>query len=458
MRVLFQLMLLAVLSLSATAAWSLPDLARGKAALERGDLIVAEENLLPLAERGFVEAQIYLGRMYSDAGTPESMEKAQQWYRRAMEAEPEVRVSLARLLLQSPEQSDPREIETLLIEAGRNDHADALPLRVRLYRSYPEQFSTSEAAEFAQRAGDSKRAEDRAEAISWYRVHADVPAYAQALAALCEQDKDLQEDCLSDLAQHYRTQNQEEALLELKQEISQRYEAGQISNDALERFARVLAAEDFPGQVDAEGAFEMFSAIPAPSPDTRARLAKLLIAHPELDPDRNPDALLQEAFEAGSYEAAMLLGRRFLKANHPKANPERAQELLSEAAQHVPAAHYFLGRYYERGYQGPPEASRALDHYLNAARQGYARADLALSKMYWNNRGIRVDPVNAYVFARIATHYQVEGAAELLGEVQQGMSAQELAQAQAKAEREYDARRNETPVMTTAQIEKRETR
>lgn len=453
MKVALPLLLFAVLGLSASPAWSLPDLARGKAALARGDLLMAEENLLPLAERGFVEAQLAVGRMYIAEGTPESMDKAQRWYRRAIKSEPEARISLARLLLQNVETSDPLEIESLLLDAQEASQPDALALRVRLYRSYPHKFNSVSAAKFAERAADSRRADDRAEAISWYRVHSDVPAYASALATLCEQDKNLQEDCLADLARHYRLNNRREDVAALRKEVREKFAAGKISNDALERFAQVLAADELPGEADPKGAYKLLALIEAPTSETQARVAKLLISYPELDSSRDPDTLLRRAYEQGSFEAAMLLGRRYLKPTNPNADPIRAQALLSEAADHVPAAHYFLGRFYERGYEGTVEATRALEHYLQAARQGYSRADLALSKMYSNNRGIKLDPVNAHVFARLAAHYQVEGAVEQLVEVQQSLSEQQLAEAQLKAEQEFDARRSPHPFMATAQNE-----
>src|SRR3546814_19802285 len=52
-------------------AQGLPDLARGKQSAAAGRLDDAEADLKPLAEQGYVEAQIALARIYAQIGKPE---------------------------------------------------------------------------------------------------------------------------------------------------------------------------------------------------------------------------------------------------------------------------------------------------------------------------------------------------------------------------------------------------
>src|SRR3546814_19310589 len=69
-------------------AKGLPDLARGKQSAAAGRLDDAEADLKPLAEQGYVEAQIALARLYAQIGTPERVSQAIGWLRPASEKRP----------------------------------------------------------------------------------------------------------------------------------------------------------------------------------------------------------------------------------------------------------------------------------------------------------------------------------------------------------------------------------
>ena len=430
--------LLVAMALAPSAAWALPDLARGKAALDRGDLAAAEQDLKPLAEDGYLEAQVALARTYAAQNTKESALKAVEWYRMAAKQDPALRLPLVRQMMRSG-RADPKELESLLKDIGSQDSA-ALPLQLRLYREFPQLTSIGNAANLAQKVSESRLPEERAEAIAWYRANRDQPAAEKALVTLCERDRKQVQECYADLVLHYRSIQDKGALEKLSAEVLKRYKDDQITPENLERVARAVSSEDEVGEPDVEGAYKLLLLIKEPSASVLARKARMLILKPSLDPEADPVDMLQAAYKAGSMEAALYLGRLFLDETNPHADAIEAERLLRQAAPTLSGAHVWLGRLYERGYQGLPDPSRALRHYLVAARSGHPNADMALARMYSRNRGIRVDTVRAYAFAKLAEHYGNPGAPDLLNRLMPVMSQQEIANAQALAEAEFDAR------------------
>lgn len=439
-RILPLLLLLAACA-AATAGDGLPDLDRGIAALEAGDFEAAERDLRPLAERGYLEAQVRMARLYAQLGVPGAIDEAVYWYRLALKRDPTLRVALAKALIQGDAIAAGKEIDQLLREADEEGQADALHLRLRLYREQPQLAAQGEAADLARRAGRSKYREDIAEAISWYRANADAnPEFRAEAAVLCKDAKAWVGDCYVDLVRHYRVIEDEDALSETQDEAVALYEDMRLPAETIERMAHSLVTESLPGPRLDTPAFELFSLVADQSLTAKTRAARMLVDQPDLDPDADPRPMLEEASAAGSAEASFYLGRLYMDEHVPYVDPARAEQLLMDATAVDPRAHFYLGRLYERGYLGRAEPQRAFDHYLEAARSGYARADLALAQMFSGNRGVRVDPVNAYAFARLAAHQQVPGGNELLMSLHSTIGQEHAALGQRKAEAEFEAR------------------
>lgn len=435
------LLLLGCGALAPPQAWALPDLARGMAALERGELAAAEADLVPLAEQGYAEAQVRLARVYDAQETPDGAVKAAHWYRIAAEQDPALRLQLARSLMRTGTPGALAEARKLLDALAAEDERAALPLQLRLYRELPQLVAPQKAALLAQKLAASSLVEERAEAMSWYRANRLAhPAYEQALAAMCDKDRKAVEACYADLARHFRTVEDNAALEKLRTEVTARFEQQQVTPETLERVARYLSADDLPGKADYRTAYALMLKIEEPSPEAITRKARLLIAQPNLDPSAKPEEMLKRAHAQGSGEAAIQLGRLYLDEYSPLANPAEAKKLLSEAAQTLPSAHTWLGRLYERGYFGLPDPDAATSHYLIAARAGNSSADIALARMFWANRGIRQDPVQAYAFARLAQHAEHPGAPEFLAELVPAMTRQQVAEGLRLAQAELDAR------------------
>lgn len=439
-RILPALVLLATCA-AATAGDGLPDLDRGIAALEAGDFEAAERDLRPLAERGYLEAQIRMARLYAQLGVPGAIDEAVYWYRLALKRDPKLRVALAKALIQGDAVAAGKEIDRLLREADEEGDADALHLRLRLYREQPQLAAPDEAAELARRAGRSRYREDIAEAISWYRANADAkPEFRAEAAVLCRDAKAWVGDCYVDLVRHYRVIEDRDALAETQEEAVALYGDMRLPAETLERMAHSLVTDTLPGPRLDKPAFELFSLVADQSLTAKTRAARMLVEQPALDPDTDPRPMLEEASAAGSAEASFYLGRLYMDEHAPYVDPDRAEQLLMAATAVDPRAHFYLGRLYERGYLGRADPQRAFDHYLESARAGYARADLALAQMFSENRGVRVDPVNAYAFARLAAHQQVPGGDELLMSLHGTIGQQYAEQGQRKAEAEFEAR------------------
>ncbi|MFA5938535.1 MAG: hypothetical protein WC809_04190 [Sinimarinibacterium sp.] len=428
------------------AGQGLPDLERGIAALEAGDLDAAEEDLLPLARRDYPEAKLRLARLYTRRGTQAALEEAIHWYRMALADGQRVYVDLARALMAVGIADT--EVDRLLQAGAAEDNADALHLRLRLYRIHPELDVNGDSAWLAERATSSKRVDDVTEALAWYRLHADQPGHAQRVVELCTTWLSSLDDCYADLTRHHRAAGDRDALAALVNGAAQRYEKEQLPADTIEAVARTLMSTELPGDRNPPTAYRLLKLVENQSPTATTRMARLLLEDPSLDPGRAPRELLDRAYAQGVPEAALYLGRLYLDPQSPQSDPSQAEALLNEASAadaSAPAAHFYLGRLYERGYLGRGDPDRALSHYLLAARGGYAHADLELARLFWSNRGVKVDPANAYCFARLAEQGGVPGARALLDEMDRAINPRQIDEGRRKADAESIARHPPQP-------------
>lgn len=419
------------------AAW-LPDLDRGTAALDAGNYEEAERNLLPLAQRSIVDAQIKLARLYVQRGRQGDLKSAIHWYWTALAADKSVRLPLVRAIV--ADGSANTQTIALLREADDEGDPDAMRVRLRLYRDMPALAEPGEALALAKRAAQSGHVDDATAAISWFGAQPDSPEALAAMSDLCEQWGERVDACYGVLAQQLRAAGDSEAIAALVEKVEHGHAQGKVDREAVTRVASTLSASDRTGTAQPAAAYRLLKPLAAQSPEAKTRMARLLIDDPLLDEASNPRELLEQALADGWIEAALYLGRLHLDLQSPEADPARAVDLLEQASEQFPAAYFWLGRIYDDGYLGKADKPLALQQYLLAARGGYERADLALAQLYWNNRGASVDPVNAYCFARIAMHAGVVGAEELLMTMRSRIEPELIAQGQRKAEQEYAAR------------------
>lgn len=422
-------------------AQALPDLGRGLKALENGDVKTAEADLEPLARDGYIEAQLALARHYAELDTPQALDKAAHWYRAASRRDPSRRSALGRVLLRIGTPAAIKETDELLRKADAEHDPEALRLRLRLYREYPPtQLTQADVAALAQRAAGSRVRDDRAEAIAWYRSAAATDTqYVAPLLKLCDEARSWLPECYADLLRQRRGDSAD-ARATLLKDVEQKYRSKLIGPELLERIARALLAEDPPGEPLPAEAYPLLKLAARQQATAEARLGKLLLEHSTLDAQADPVAMLKHAYDKGASEASLTLGRCYLEGLTVIADPVEAQRWLERAQKDYVAAHFYLGRLYERGYLGQADPQRALDHLLQAARGGYARADLSIAQMYAKNRGVKVDTVAAYAFAKLAQAAGVTGAEDFLVPLRDTLDTAARRKGEAMANAELAAR------------------
>jgi alginate biosynthesis protein AlgK len=418
----------------------LPDLRRGQKAAAAGNIVEAERDLVPLAQMGYLDAQKALAGLYAQAETPQALEKAVHWYRVAASQDREVIVSLARVLLKLNEPSTFAEAEKFLREADKKGDPRAMAALLEFYTDHPERAPKGMVGSLVARAEKSDNIDVQASLIRWYRRNVTDDNVSTALAKRCMKAKSEVPECYVDLARYYRSRGDRKAIDKLVAEVPGLHERGVMTAAVLERTAWSLATEGQPGEPLPDLAYPLLKRTMNASSTALVRVARLQVEYPHLEPQANPEKLLQAALAQGSLEAALALGRLYMNGTRVTADPQKAERYLREAAATQPAAHYFLGRMYKRGELGPADPERAASHLLTAARGGYARADFLLAQLFSDNRGVRPNRVYALAFAGIAAQNGVADAGAVAASLRAAMPPAERQRAEQLMQQELVAR------------------
>jgi TPR repeat protein len=197
-------------------AEGLPDLERGNQARLAGRLDDAERDLLPLAQRGYVDAQLYLAAVFGQREALESQDEAIKWYREVLPRRPDAVVPLARVLMRRGDRDSVFEANELLLrsERGLDESAFAAAL-LDLYSLYPALDTKKRGTGLAERAGKSREIGVRAAAINWYRSAIAEQGNARRLIDLCRKNVEAIPSCFVDLATYYRYARDQKALVAL---------------------------------------------------------------------------------------------------------------------------------------------------------------------------------------------------------------------------------------------------
>lgn len=482
-------------------AHGLPDLDRGRQAADQGRTEDAERDLLPLAERGYPEAQYALAKLYGRLGTAGDDRKAIRWYRAVLRRMPEVAVPLARLLLHDPTPAARIEAEKLFSEAwSQRGEVDALAELIKLYTDDPTLDRTNRLPGYAAKAERLDRAETNLALIRWYRATPELKDHPARLLGLCRKALDLDARCYVDLAAAARSHGDHAAVKTLAAAVASQLGAGRIAPEIAESFARTLVA-NIAGTLDnspepatsdlpeddnppaapipvsvpggscaqppvgvgaraaaAKAAAKAPAAAGNSEPELAAAIVRQLLAgpiraqvlgagvvirYPWLLPDFELEPVLLEGRKQGIAEASLYLGELYLAGERSARNPVAAQAALEAAANNPDtrvAAEFYLGRLYQSGYLDEVDAARARDYLLEAARAGYLSADAALARLYSAGRGVCANHRYAYVFARIGAQAGAPSIRILLGELQQAMTPGEIRDAETLLRAELAAR------------------
>lgn len=394
----------------------LPDQQLAREALLRGDTETARQNLQSLAGMGFPEAQTALADMAVDSRDPARLAEAESLYRQAASRSARAQSRLGRLLSREGGASDEqlKEAEGLLKQSiAQGEYSAVVPLTL-LYVSYPQLSPDLD----PQQLVNDWRARGIAEAelaqVLIYRSQGTYTAHLDKVETTCQALLAVQDICYVELATIYRLRQQPAAMQPLLANLRAAHAAGLVAPARLESVALTLADPTIPEPAELSQAKALLVEVAPGYPAAWSSLAKLLHDYPALGGVDEMLAALERGRATGDSRAELLTGRLYYDGIALPQDPRLAEAHLLKAAAEQPAANFYLGQLYRRGYLGEVRPQPAVDRLLLAARAGHGGADLALAQLFSESRGVKVNRVNAYVFAQLATEQGRPEAAALV--------------------------------------------
>jgi TPR repeat protein len=242
-------------------AEGLPDLARGKMSAAAGRVEDAERDLLPLSERGYVDAQLALGRLYSHQTTKDANAKAIRWLREAAAKTPDAEVPLARALARAGDAKDLASAEQLFDKGwSEREDPEALSGLIELYASNPSFDRQHRAAQLASEAEKLDQPATTGAVIRWYRATQDQGDHAAKLLALCRKSLDLAPECYVDLVRAARAKGDKDTMTQLVHAAMSQFGQDRVPFNVAAGIARSLVST--PNDDEPEAAPVMVSDVP----------------------------------------------------------------------------------------------------------------------------------------------------------------------------------------------------
>ncbi len=405
----------------------LPDQQLAREALLRGDSETARQNLQALAGMGYPEAQTALGDMAVGSRDPARLAEAESLYRQAATRSTRAQSRLGRLLSRQGGASDEqlKEAESLLSQSvAQGEYSAVVPLTL-LYLSYPQLSPALDPQQLVDSWRSSGIAEAELAQILIYRSNGTYTARLAEVEMACQALLPVQDICYVELATVYRLRQQALAQDSLLASLRAAHAAGTVAPTRLESVALTLADPTIPAPAELSRAKALLEDIAPGYPAAWSSLAKLLYDYPALGSPQEMLAALERGRATGDSRAELLTGRLYYDGSLLPQDPAKAEAHLLKAAPEQPTANFYLGQLYRRGYLGEVRPQQAVDHLLLAARAGHGGADLALAQLFSESRGVRVNRVNAYVFACMAAAQGRPDAAALQASLESTMTPAE---------------------------------
>lgn len=382
---------------------AMPDYQAGHVAMERGDLVTARYHFRALARMGMPEAQIGYGDMLKDEGGANSLAEAETWYLRAHERNYRSAPGrLGRLYAEFVgqgrfEYADEAE-QFLLLALDRGDYSGIRHL-VEIYFLMPERYYANKRLlrRLTERIARRDRAyADYAKAL-YYHFSGETRDRASEVLKLCMPIVKRIPGCYLEVARVHQARSDRKQFQAWLLEIKRAYRGGRLDESEVSRIANWMGDEGL-----AQAALELLQLVEWDYPQATYARARLLYDYPGVGSVGELLEALSRARARGSLKAELLTGRVYFDGRYVPADPALAEKYFLKARAELPAADYFLGELYYRGYLGRSEPARGLQYLLSAARRGYSKADYALAEMFWIGKGNRRNPVYALSFAALA--------------------------------------------------------
>ena len=136
----------------------------------------------------------------------------------------------------------------------------------------------------------------------------------------------------------------------------------------------------------------------------------------------------------GDVRAQTTIGLMYSRGYGVTKDPQAAHRWWNfAAAQNDPGAQYNLGLSNAQGDGVAQDYERAVQWYSKAASRGHVQAQHNLGTLYHEGKGAERDPVRAYFWLKVAALQGDDVSLESLKAVRQGMSADQVRQAEDQA-------------------------
>jgi alginate biosynthesis protein AlgK len=381
----------------------LPDQRLANEALKNGDVAVAQQNYQQLADLGYADAQVGLADIWVESGDPAQLAKAEATYRAAAATSPRAAARLGKLLAAKPNstEAERHEAEGLLKQSFASGEGGTLMSLALLYIQYPQSFPNVNAQDKINQWKAAGYPEAGLAQIILYRVQNTYDQNLAEVERICKAALDTSDLCYVELATVYQKQNRTDDQAALTKRLQEAFAAGRVIPARVDAVARIIANPEL-GTPDPKTAQALLESAAATYPGAYISLAQLQYDYPDLGDVDQLLGYIDKGHDADPSRAELLLGKIYYEGKVVLPDAAKAEGHLKKAVPDQVSAYYYLGQIYRRGYLGMVEPQKAVDNLLTAARRGQNSADFALAQLYFNGRGTKPNPVNAYVFSQLA--------------------------------------------------------
>lgn len=133
----------------------------------------------------------------------------------------------------------------------------------------------------------------------------------------------------------------------------------------------------------------------------------------------------EKAAASGSMQANHNLGMIFAEGRGTTQSWVRALRYFEVAANDIPASRYMIGYSYFQGEGNIQNRPRAFREFMNAGLDSYADAQYMLAFMFLDGSGVPKQPLQAYIWAKLADENKQLQAAELIDAASNRISAKQ---------------------------------
>ena len=435
-----------------TSCAQLPDVQHAKQSLKEGETQSAVRELVNLSNRGFPDAKLVLGDHFIKQSSVTDWKKAEQYYSEILAQDHRARLRMGKVYrkynsYQPDSQLFHKSAEYFLEGVSAGDDLSLGPL-IDLYLDNPKYLTKD--IPIKTWISDLEITSPQMATVYLARYFAlDMNQNLESRAKviqLCRPQIVASKRCQLLLGRALYLDKNEPALESLVLEIKQLLEQNQLDHESVFKLAKGMLQG---APLESESIDRLIRLSASQYPDAHATLMKMYLTQGVSELSHEDSSKLIAIADSGNSKARYLVGRLYFKGIWFEQNPKLAEQYLLPVADSVSGAAYILGLIYRDGWLGEADVNRALDYLLSAARQGAKSADRELAKMFWVQKGVQMNPVYAYSFAKISASQGAKNAERQFIEISNSLTPEQLMEGDALAERELSERQKLRAQRTT---------